>query len=40
MLSDRVRLEAAYTFDRQNSNEQRKDFRAHRVALGVGWLVQ
>ena len=39
-LSDSVRLEAAYTFDHQNSNEQRKDFRAHRIALGIGWLVQ
>ena len=40
MLSDGVRLEAAYTFDHQNSNEQHKDFRAHRVALSVGWLVR
>lgn len=39
-LSDALRLEAAYTLDRQNSNDEDKLFRAHRFGLSMTWYVR
>lgn len=39
-LSDALRLEATYTVDHQDSNDVRKSFRAHRVALTTGWFIR
>lgn len=39
-LSDALRLEAAYTLDRQNSNDEDKPFRAHRAGLTMIWYVR